>query len=85
VAGEYHYWVHDFSRTTFSGSGASVAISTVDGQGMVNHVATFLVANAVGAQTDGLWHVVDLTIDATGGITQAVVQQLVAGDQSVVL
>jgi uncharacterized protein YfaP (DUF2135 family) len=85
VAGDYHYWVHDFSRTTFSGSGASVAISTVDGQGMVNHVATFLVANAVGAQTDGLWHVVDLTIDATGGITQAVVQQLVAGDQSVVL
>jgi uncharacterized protein YfaP (DUF2135 family) len=85
VAGDYHYWVHDFTTTTFAGSNASVTVSVVSAQGSVNQLATFLVANASGDQADDIWHVVDLAIDASGNVTQTVVQTLSQGNSATVL
>ena len=85
VAGDYHYWVHDYTTTTFAGSGASVTISIVDAQGMVFQLATYLVADATGDQADDLWHVVNLAIDANGNVTSTVVQALSSGMSSTVL
>jgi uncharacterized protein YfaP (DUF2135 family) len=83
--GDYHYWVHDYTTTTFAGSNASVTVSVVDAQGSVNQLATYLVANASGDQADDIWHVVDLAIDASGNATLTVVQTLSQGTSATVL
>jgi uncharacterized protein YfaP (DUF2135 family) len=85
VAGDYHYWVHDYTTTTFAGSNASVTVSVVDAQGNVNQLASFLVAGAAGDQADDIWHVVDLAVDASGNATLTVVQALSQGNSATVL
>ena len=85
VAGDYHYWVHDYTTTTFAGSNASVTLSVVDAQGSVNQLATYLVANAAGDPADDIWHVVDLAVDASGNATLTVVQTLSPGNSGTVL
>jgi uncharacterized protein YfaP (DUF2135 family) len=85
VAGDYHYWVHNYSGSTFAGSNALIAVSSADAQGMLTSIATYSVVNATGAPADDLWHVVNLTIDANGNVTRADVQTLQAGDSSTVL
>ncbi len=41
AAGDYHYWVHDYTGPTFIDSAASVAISAVDGQGALTLIASY--------------------------------------------
>jgi uncharacterized protein YfaP (DUF2135 family) len=81
VAGDYHYWVHDYTGPTFIDSDASVAISAVDGQGALTLIASYDVTAAAGYQTNAtpydLWHVVDFTLDANGTITRTDVQTFV--------
>jgi uncharacterized protein YfaP (DUF2135 family) len=85
VAGDYHYWVHDYTTTTFAGSNASVAVSVVDANGSVNQLASYLVANAAGNQADDIWHVVDLAVDVNGAVALTVVQTLAPGNSGTVL
>jgi uncharacterized protein YfaP (DUF2135 family) len=85
VAGDYHYWVHNYTGTTFAGSGASVALSAVDAQGNLAQLASWNVANASGNPADDLWHVVNMTIDANGNVTRTDVQTFQAGDSNTVL
>jgi uncharacterized protein YfaP (DUF2135 family) len=81
VAGDYHYWVHDYTGPTFIDSDATVAISAVDGQGALTQIASYDVTAAAGYQTNAtpydLWHVVDFTLDANGTITRTDVQTFV--------
>lgn len=81
VAGDYHYWVHDYTGPTFIDSDASVAISAVDGQGKLTQIASYDVTAAAGYQTNATpyegWHVVDFTLDASGTITRTDVQAFV--------
>jgi hypothetical protein len=84
-AGDYHYWVHNYNRTTFAGSNATVTVSAADAQGNLSQIARYDVVNATGSPTDWLWHVVDLTIDASGNVVRNDVQTFQAGDSSTVL
>lgn len=85
VAGDYHYWVHDYTTTTFADSNASVTLSVVNAQGNVNQLATYLVAGAAGDPADDIWHVVDLAVDASGNAALTVVQALSQGNSGTVL
>jgi uncharacterized protein YfaP (DUF2135 family) len=81
VAGDYHYWVHDYTGPTFIDSNAQVAISAVDDQGALTQIATYDVTAATDYPTNAtpydLWHVVDFTLDANGTITRTDVQTFV--------
>ena len=85
VAGDYHYWVHNYSMTTFAGSNATVAISSADAQGALTMISTYSIANATGSLTNGLWHVVNLTIDANGNVTRADIETLQTGNSNTIL
>ncbi|HEY3437449.1 MAG TPA: carboxypeptidase regulatory-like domain-containing protein [Actinotalea sp.] len=85
VAGDYHYWVHNYSGTSFAGSVATVSVSAADAQGVLSPIAHYDVATASGAQTDLLWHVVDLTIDAAGNVTRVDVQTMAQGNSNTIL
>ena len=85
TAGDYHYWVHNYTDTTFAGSSASVTVSAVNAQGGLSQLGRFDVSNATGNQSDDLWHVVNITIDAAGNVVRNDVQVLQAGDSSIVL
>lgn len=85
VAGDYHYWVHDYSQGSFQGSSASVSVFSVDAQGMTTPIAHYDVITATGNPADLLWHVVDLSIDANGMVAHTDVQTLLAGDSSTIL
>jgi len=85
VAGDYHYWVHDYSSTTFAGSMASVSISSADGQGVLTPVAYDDIANAAGSPTEGLWYVVNLAIDVNGTVLRTDIQTLQPGNSATVL
>jgi hypothetical protein len=85
VAGDYHYWVHDYTTTTFVGSLAMVLISTADSQGTLTTIAQYDVAAATGDPTLDLWHVVDFTLDVNGTVVRTDVQTFVAGNSATVL
>jgi Carboxypeptidase regulatory-like domain len=83
VAGDYHYWVRDYTGPTFLDSNAQVAICAVDSQGALTQIASYDVTAAAGYATNAppydLWHVVDFTLDANGTITRTDVQTFVPG------
>ncbi len=85
VAGDYHYWVHNYTATTFAGSDALVSISAVDGQGVLTQIAHYDVAAAAGDPTLGLWHVADFTLDVNGTVVRTDVQAFQAGNSATVL
>jgi hypothetical protein len=82
VAGEYRYWVHNYSTVPeFDVSGARVQLLQ-DGV----PVATFLVSAAAGNQADDIWHVVNFTLDANGIVgAPTAVQTLQPGNSGTVL
>jgi hypothetical protein len=89
VAGDYHYWVHDYTATydptaTFVGSDAAISVTAEDAQGNLSLIGYYEVINAMGNEDD-LWHVVDLTFDANGIVSVQVVQTFQPGDQNTVL
>jgi hypothetical protein len=69
VAGEYRYWVHNYSRSTFAGSNAIVQVFR---DGVL--LGQFAAASATGVPADDYWHVVNLQIDANGTVTLDAVQ-----------
>ena len=85
VAGDYHFWVHDYSGPTFAGSQATVAIAVRDGQGMLSPLGTFDVSTAAGSPTDLIWRVADLAVDPSGATVVTGVQILQAGTSADVL
>jgi uncharacterized protein YfaP (DUF2135 family) len=85
VAGDYSYWVHDYSQTTFAGSLASVSISAVDAAGALTQLAHYDIVNATGSPADLLWHVVRLAVDADGGVVRSDVQTFLSGNSATVL
>jgi Bacterial RNA polymerase, alpha chain C terminal domain len=85
VAGDYHYWVHNYSGTTFAGSLAAVTVSAVDTRADLSQKARYEVASATGDVTDELWHVFNLTIDTNGIIILNDVQTFQAGGPDTVL
>jgi hypothetical protein len=81
VPGDYHYWVHNFSRSPeFSVSNAVVTI-TKD----ATQIAQFSVGAAAGDPADDLWYVVNFTLAADGTIALSPIQMIQAGDQNTVL
>jgi uncharacterized protein YfaP (DUF2135 family) len=85
VAGSYHYWVHNFTGTTFAGSSASVSVSVADAHGTLTQIARWDVVNAAGDPADDLWHVVNIDIDANGNVTRTNIETFQAGIFSDVL
>jgi hypothetical protein len=85
VAGDYHYWVHNYTATTFAGSDASVSVATVDAQGVLTQIAHYDVTAATGDPTLGLWHVVDFSLDVLGTVVRTDVQAFQAGNSATVL
>ena len=77
VAGTYHYWVHNFSRSTFAGSEARVTFF----YGGAQH-SQYLVSDAAGNPDDDIWLVFKFTIDASGNLLGTTTDQLfTTGDQ----
>lgn len=73
VAGEYRYWVHNFSTSPeFDVSGGRVTVNSGGAQ-----LDTFTVPG--GAVSLDIWRVVNLTIDAAGAVTLNPVQSYAAG------
>lgn len=85
VAGSYHYWVHNYSGTSFAGSNASVSISALDELGALSPIAQYNISGASGSPTDGLWHVVDIAIDATGNVVRTDIQTFKSGNSNTIL
>jgi uncharacterized protein YfaP (DUF2135 family) len=93
VPGDYHYWVDNFGHgwqtnpepNTYAGSMATVTVLAIDAAGLPMQLGSYDVANATGSPADDLWHVVDLTIDASGNVTLHAVQTLQPGVWSDVL
>ena len=87
--GEYHYWIHNFSQSTFGPSDpndpttASNATVTVLVDGV--QLGRYLVASATGNLDDDIWHVVNLQIDANGTAVPTVIQTLQLGDVNTTL
>jgi hypothetical protein len=81
VAGEYHFWVRNFSTTPgFNVSQARVIVNT-----STQVLGTFDVGAATGDPSLDLWYVVNLQIDAAGNVTAVPQQRFTAGDSFVVL
>jgi hypothetical protein len=73
AAGEYRYWVHNFSTTPeFDVSNARVVVNSGSAQ-----LDTFNVPG--GASGLDIWRVVNLTIDTAGNVTLTPVQTFEAG------
>jgi hypothetical protein len=71
VPGDYHFWVHNFSRTPeFNVSQARVVVNK-DGQ----QLGIFDVSGANGDPSLELWYVLNIQIDAAGNVTLVPVQQ----------
>ena len=56
-----------------------------DTQGALTMISTYSIANATGSLTNGLWHVVNLTIDANGNVTRADIETLQTGNSKTIL
>jgi len=78
VAGEYRYWVHNFSTTPeFDVSDARVTVNSGGAQ-----LDAFNVPG--GATSLDIWRVVNLTVDAAGNVTVTPVQTFETGFDSTV-
>jgi uncharacterized protein YfaP (DUF2135 family) len=79
VAGDYHAWVHNYSRTPeFNVSDARVSFT-----GKTAQIAEYLVVNASGDPAKDIWLVVNFTLDEDGNVISVAPQQrLVDGDQN---
>ena len=76
VAGEYRYWVHNFSTTPeFDVSNGRVTVNSGGAQ-----LDSFTVPG--GATSLDIWRVVNLTIDAAGNVSLTPVQTYTTGFSS---
>lgn len=86
VAGDYHYWVYNYSLGTlgeagdFGISGATVTVSK-DGV----QQAQYDVGDASGSQAEFIWYVLNFTLAEDGTITLAPVQTMMNGSNDTVL
>jgi uncharacterized protein YfaP (DUF2135 family) len=86
VAGEYHYWIHNFSNSPeFNGSSAVITVSQCDANLTPVQVTQFSVANASGDPTLDLWHVFDFSLTSGGTLSITPVQTFLAGFSTTVL
>jgi len=85
IAGDYHIWVHNYSGPTFAGSNAGVSIVAADDMGILTQIARYIITNAQGNLNDNLWHIVNLTVDASGGVTRTDIQTLLNGNSNTIL
>jgi len=81
-AGDYHVWVHNYIGSSFSGSNATVTVVRVNQQGIPAQLSRQEVQFATGSQEDDIWHVLNLAVTATGGVTVTVVQSLIPGNSN---
>lgn len=78
VAGEYRYWLHNFSTTPeLDVSGARVTVNQGGAQ-----LADYVISGAPANPSQDIWHVVNLTVDAAGNITRTSIQQYKVGDHN---
>jgi uncharacterized protein YfaP (DUF2135 family) len=86
VAGDYHYWIHNFSRTPeFNVSSAVVTVSQCDANLTPVQVTQFSVANASGDAALDLWHVFDFSLTSGGTLSITTVQTFLSGGDSTIL
>ena len=85
VAGDYHYWIDNFSRTEYTGSNGIVTLSQCDANLTPVQLQQFAVASATGDPTLDLWHVFDFSVTSTGALTVTSVQTIVEGNSQTVL
>jgi len=81
VAGEYRFWVQNFSAAP----GFEVSNGTVTVTQGGRELGQFNVAGATGDPHQGIWQVVNLTVTSAGAVTLAPVQQFRPGDDTTVL
>ncbi len=71
TAGEYHFWVHNYSHTPeFNGSEAVVTLLAGGAQ-----LAQYIVDDAHGDPDEDIWQVFEITINEEGGIENINVRQ----------
>ena len=81
AAGDYHFWVHNFSgESSFSGSQGVVTVSQCGQQ-----LAQFPVSAASGDPTMRIWNVLSMGVAADGTVTITTVQTFQEGDSGTVL
>ena len=86
VAGDYHYWIDNFSRSPeYTGSNGIVTLSQCDANLTPVQLQQFAVASATGDPTLDLWHVFDFSVTSTGALTVTSVQTIVEGNSQTVL
>lgn len=84
VAGDYRVWVHNFIGSSFSESNATVTVVHVNQLGVPVQLGRHEVRFATGSQDDDIWHVLNLAVTATGGVTVTVVQSLMPGNSNTI-
>lgn len=82
VAGDYRVWVHNFIGSSFTGSNATVTVVRVNQLGIPAQLSRQEVQFATGNQDDDIWHVLNLSVTASGGATVTVVQALSSGNSN---
>jgi len=81
VAGEYRYWLHNFSATPeLDVSGARVTVNQGGAQ-----LADYVIFGAPANPSQDIWHVLNLTVDAAGNVTRTSIQQYKTGNHSTAL
>ena len=81
VPGEYRIWSHNYSGSPgYGSSSARVAVSRGGSE-----IGSYNASAASGTSTQLLWRSVNLTIDASGNVTLAPVQQFATGSSGTVL
>lgn len=86
VAGDYHYWIHNYSTSPeFNSSSAVVTVSQCDASLSPIQVTQFSVANATGDASLDLWHVFNLSLTSSGTLSVTPVQTFVDGTEATIL
>jgi uncharacterized protein YfaP (DUF2135 family) len=86
VAGDYHYWIHNYSTSPeFNGSSAVVTVSQCNASLTPVQITQFSVANATGDPALDLWHVFDFALTSGGVLAITPVQTFADGDAGTVL
>ncbi len=82
VPGDYHVWVHNYGGPSFSGSNATVTVVRINQQSVPAQISRQEVQFANGNQDHNIWHVVNLQVTASGGVTVSTVQSLTSGNSN---
>jgi uncharacterized protein YfaP (DUF2135 family) len=86
VAGDYHYWIHNYSTSPeFNGSSGVITVSQCDANLTPVQVTQLSIANASGDPALDLWHVFDFSLTSGGTLSITPVQTFLTGTSTTIL